>query len=61
MLHLQEIVCCPLDVLADLVAVSRTIEECPQNQHVKGALQNGRALLCLFRERRHSTLDEKRW
>jgi hypothetical protein len=58
MLHLQEIVCRPLNVLADFMAVSWTVKECPQNQHVRGALQNGRALSGLFRHGRHSALEQ---
>ena len=42
MLHLQEIVRRPLNVLADLVAVSRTIKKRPQDEHVKRALQKRR-------------------
>src|ERR1700753_1736699 len=34
MLHLQEIVSRPLNVLANLVPVRRTVEKCPQYEHV---------------------------
>src|SRR5580704_2936397 len=33
-LHLQEFICGPLNVLPDLVTVSRSIEEGPQDEHV---------------------------
>jgi hypothetical protein len=56
-LHLQEVVRGSLDVLSDLVTVSMSIEKCPQDEHVQSALKNSRALLCLFRHRRDSTLD----
>jgi hypothetical protein len=56
-LHLQEVVCGSLDVLSMLVAVSGAVKECSQDEHVKGALEDGRALLSLFRHRRDSSLD----
>jgi hypothetical protein len=56
-LHLQEVVRGSLDVLSNLVTVSRTVKECSQDEHVKRALEDGRALLCLFRDGRHPTLD----
>ena len=33
-LHLQKVVCGPLNVLADLVAVRRTIKKCPKHEHI---------------------------
>jgi hypothetical protein len=33
-LHLQELICGPLNVLADLVAMRRPVEKCPQDEHV---------------------------
>jgi hypothetical protein len=57
-LHLQKLVRGPLNVLADLVTVSRSVKKRSQDEHVKRALQNARALLlCLLRHRRRSTLD----
>jgi hypothetical protein len=56
-LHLQEVVRGLLDVLSNLVTVSGAVKERSQDEHVKGALEDGRALLCLFRHRRDSTLD----
>jgi hypothetical protein len=56
-LHLQEVVRGSLDVPSNLVTVSGAVKECSQNEHVKRALEDGRALLCLFRNRRDSTLD----
>ena len=38
--HLQHVFGAALNVLSDLVAVSRTEYERAQNQHVQGALQN---------------------
>src|SRR6202007_2495049 len=43
-------------MLADLMAVSRTIEKSSQDQHVKGALKKVRAFRFLFSHRRHSTI-----
>ena len=59
MLHLQEVVRRPLNVLADLVTVRRPIEKRPQDEHVQGALQKIRALLYLFCHGRRSTPDIK--
>jgi hypothetical protein len=56
-LHLQELVRGSLDVLSNLVTVSGAVKKCSQDEHVQGALEHGRALLCLFRHRRASTLD----
>jgi hypothetical protein len=56
MLHLQKVVRRPLDMLADVVSVSGTIEQRPQNEHIQRALQQIGALLCLFRHGRQSTL-----
>ena len=38
MLHLQEFVRGPLNVLADLVTMSRSIKKRPQDEHVQGSL-----------------------
>src|SRR6202041_2797764 len=57
-LHLQKIVGGPLNVLADLMAMSRSIEKRSQDEHVKSALEKARALLlCLLRHKRQSTLN----
>ena len=57
-LHLQKMVRGPLNVLADLMAVSGSIEQRSQDQHVKSALEKARALwLYLLRHRRQSTLN----
>jgi hypothetical protein len=56
-LHLQEFIRGPLNVLPDLVTVSRSIEKRPQDEHVKRSLEKPDPLLCLFRHRRHSTLN----
>jgi hypothetical protein len=56
-LHLQEFVRGPLNVFADLVPVSRSVEKRPQDEHVKRALEKAHPLLCLLFHRRHSTLD----
>jgi hypothetical protein len=56
-LHLKEIVRCPLNVFADLMTVSRAIEEGPQYEHVQGPLEKSDPLLCLSCHRRHSTLN----
>jgi hypothetical protein len=39
MLDLKQIICRPLDVLADTVPVRGAKEESPQDEHVKGTLQ----------------------
>ena len=57
MLHLQEFIRSPLNVLPDLMTVSRSVEKRPQDQHVQRSLQEPYPLLCLFRHRRRSTLD----
>ena len=56
MLHLQKVIRGPLDLFADLVAVSWSIKKCSQDQHVKRALKKIRVLLCSFLHRRRSTL-----
>src|ERR1700689_1286771 len=58
-LHLQKLVRGSLNVLADLMTVSRAIKKRPQDEHVKSALEKARALLllCLLRHRRQSTLN----
>ena len=61
MLHLQEIIGGPLDVLTDLMAVCRAIEKCAQDEHVQRALEQICALLCLLSHGRRSTLNSKRW
>ena len=59
MLHLEKFVRGPLNVLTDLVTVSRPIKKRPQDEHVKSALEKAGALLllCLLRHRRQSTLN----
>src|SRR5258708_16324881 len=56
-LHLQEFVRSPLNVLADLVTMSRSIKKRPQDEHVQGSLEKSDPLLCLFFHRRHPTLN----
>ena len=56
-LHLQEFIRGPLNVLADLVTVSGSVEKCPQNKHVKRSLEEPDPLLRLLRHGRHSTLN----
>jgi hypothetical protein len=56
-LHLQEFIRSPLNVLPDLVTVSRSIEKRPQDQHVKRSLEDPDPWLRLLRHRRHSTLN----
>jgi hypothetical protein len=48
MLHLQKIVWGPLNVLANLMPVSRPIKKRSQDKHVQRALQQISLLLCLF-------------
>ena len=56
MLHLQKVVRRPLNMFADLVAVSGPVQQRPQNEHIQSALQQIGALLCLFGHGRQSTL-----
>jgi hypothetical protein len=58
-LHLKKIVCGPLNVFADLVAMPRPIKKRSQDQHVKRALQQIRPLLYLLCHGRRSTLNQK--
>src|SRR5580692_10323131 len=57
-LHLQEFIRGPLNVLPDLVTVSRSVEKRPQNEHVERSLEDPDPLLRLLRHRRHSTLNQ---
>ena len=56
-LHLQEFIRGPLNVLPDLVTVSRSMEKGPQDEHVERSLEEPDPLLCLIRHRRQSTLN----
>ena len=58
MLHLQKLIRGPLNMLADLMSVRRPIQKRFQDHHVQRSLQNGTALLRLFRHGRHSTLNK---
>jgi hypothetical protein len=58
-LHLQEVVRGPLNMLSDLMAVSGAIQKRPQDEHVKRALEKTCSLLCLFIHRRQSTSNLK--
>jgi hypothetical protein len=60
-LHLEKIIRGPLNILADLVAVSRTIKKSSQDQHVQGALKKVRAFRGLFSYGRHSTINLTQW
>jgi predicted aminopeptidase len=57
MLHLQKLVRGALNVLADLVPVSRAIKKSSQDQHVQRALEKVRAFRLLFPHGRHSTVN----
>src|SRR5260370_26855726 len=56
-LHLQEFIRGPLNVLPDLVTVSGSIEKGSQDEHVKRSLEEPNPSLCLLRHSRHSTLN----
>jgi hypothetical protein len=56
-LHLQEFIRGPLNVLPDLVTMGRSIEQGPQDEHVKRSLEQSNPLRCLPFHGRHSTLD----
>src|SRR5580704_17945011 len=51
-LHLQKFIRGPLNVLPELVPMSRSIEKRPQDEHVKRSLEEPDPLLWLFRHRR---------
>ena len=57
MLHLQEFIRSPLNVLANLVTVSRSMEKRPQDKHVERSLQESDPLLRLSFHRRQSTRE----
>jgi hypothetical protein len=59
MLHLQEIICGLLDVLANPMTVSGTGQKGSEEEHVKRALNQVCTLLCGFCHGRLSTLDGK--
>jgi hypothetical protein len=56
-LHLQEVVCGALDMLADLVTVCGSVEKSSENEHIKRALEQVCARVFASHGRR-STLDE---
>jgi hypothetical protein len=60
-LRLEKIIRGPLNMLADLVAMSRTIKKSSQDQHVKGALKKVRVFRCLFGHGRHLTINWTEW
>ena len=57
MLHLQEVIRGPLNVLIALMTVSRSIEKRPKDEHVEDSLKEPAPLRCAFLHRRHSTVD----
>ena len=62
MLHLQEFVGGSLNMLADLMTMSRPVQERPQDEHVQGSLEKPDPLLLrLLRHSRLSTLKPVRW
>src|SRR5271170_105543 len=56
-LHLEEFIRSPLNVLPDLVTVSRSIEKGSQDAHVKRSLEEPDPLLRFLGHRRQSTPD----
>jgi hypothetical protein len=58
-LHLQNIVCGPLNVLADRMAVSRSTKKRPQDELVKTALKKTDTLLFQICHGRQSTLNDE--
>ncbi len=56
MLHLEELVCRSLNVLADLMAVSGSIKKRPQNEHVQSSLEKSDPMLCMFHHGRNPTV-----
>src|SRR5882672_5843517 len=56
-LHLQEFIRSPLNVLPDLVTMGRSIEKRPQDEHVERSLEEPDSLLRFLGHRRHSTLN----
>jgi hypothetical protein len=58
-LHLKKVVCGSLDVFADVVTMSRPVQQRAQDEHVQSALQQIRPWLCLLCHGRRSTLDAR--
>jgi len=56
-LHLQVVIGAALNVLADLVSMSRAPGKRAQEKHVKRAQEEIRARLCFFWHGRRSTLS----
>jgi hypothetical protein len=56
-LHLQEFIRSPLNLLTDLVTVSSSVKKRPQDEHVQRSLEEAGSLLRLLGHRRHSTLS----
>src|ERR1700730_15646865 len=59
MLHLEEVVCGPLNVLADVMTVSRPVKQSAHDEHVQSALQSIRPLWCLLSHGRRSSPDAR--
>jgi hypothetical protein len=57
MLHLQEIIGGPLNMLANLMSVRRPMKQSPEDQHVESALEDRYPLFRPSFDRSHSTLD----
>src|SRR3984885_10156490 len=56
-LHLQEVIRRPLNVLSDLMTMCRSMQKRSQDEHVESPLEKSGSLLYLFRHRRQSTLS----
>ncbi len=56
-LHLKEFIRAPLNVLPDLMTLSRSIEKGPQDEHVQRSVEEPDPLLSLLGYRRQSTPD----
>jgi len=54
-LHLQETIGAALDVLANLVPMSRAVQECAKDEHVQRTQEKVHTLLFLCRHSRPST------
>src|SRR5207253_4732763 len=59
MLHLKEVVGGPLNMLANLMTMRRTIKKCSQDEHVQGSLEYIRALQPMLGHGRYPTSNRR--
>ena len=59
MLHLKEVIGGPLNMLANLMTMRWTIEQCSQDEHVQGSLEYIRALPRMLGHGRYPTSNRR--